>query len=233
MEFSRSLQSQPDPRLGARDPGRPVLRRLTRLEYNNTIRDLFGLSCDIFAFPERLPIADKNYFLSTEQTLGTSLRTSMREYGQKTDLLLPAAGLPGDNRAEFGFANRGDVMNMSPLLLENYLELSAAISRSERLERESPVMAQLLGVKLQGPPRSIDAAPEPATAPAFMIATTRMCRHRPWAMTAISTISRRHWHSQPNRPGAVCLTFRRLWRTRLCRPREVCSTLRSVRQRFQ
>jgi hypothetical protein len=153
LNFSAALQSLPDPQLEALDPGKPVLRRLTRLEYNNTVRDLFQLPYDIFAFPERLPVGDKAYFLNATTTVGNVIRTSMREYGQKTDLLLPSAGLPGDNRAEYGFANRGDAMNMSPLLLEKYLELSAAIARSERLERESPVMSRLLGVELKGADR--------------------------------------------------------------------------------
>ena len=46
---------------GARDPGRPVMRHLTRLEYNNTVRDLLGLPADLFTFPERLPFK-KAYF---------------------------------------------------------------------------------------------------------------------------------------------------------------------------
>ncbi len=64
----------------------------------------------------------------------------MREYGQKYDVLLPDLGLPGDNRAENGYANRGDAMNFSPLLFEKYLEMAAAIAASERLLRDSRVM---------------------------------------------------------------------------------------------
>jgi hypothetical protein len=146
LGFVTELQAQPDPVLQAVDPGKPVLRRLTRLEYNNTVRDLFGLKYDIFMFPERLPVADKQYFLeSRDEQLGDRLETSMREYGQKYDVLLPLQGLPGDNRAEYGYANRGDSLNFSPLLFEKYLELAHAIAHSERLERDSPVMANLVG----------------------------------------------------------------------------------------
>jgi mono/diheme cytochrome c family protein len=152
LNFVIALQAQPDPVLQAVDPGKPVLRRLTRLEYSNTVRDLFGLEYDIFMFSERLPVADKQYFLESRDTgLGDALRTSMREYGQKYDVLLPQQGLPGDNRAEYGYANRGDALNFSPLLLEKYLELAHAISHSERLERDSPVMAGLLGRRWQPP----------------------------------------------------------------------------------
>lgn len=152
LNFVAALQALPDPVLQAVDPGQPVLRRLTRLEYNNTVRDLFGLKYDIFMFPERLPVADKQYFLESGNTApGDSLQTSMREYGQKYDVLLPQQGLPGDNRAEYGYANRGDALNFSPLLLEKYLELAHAIAHSERLERDSPVMAGLLGRTWQPP----------------------------------------------------------------------------------
>jgi len=146
LAFIRQLQTAPDPVLGVRDPGKPVLRRLTRLEYNNTVRDLFGLSYDIFMFPERLPVADKRYFLEANASLGNVVRTSMREYGQKYEVLLPQIGLPGDNRAEGGYANRGDALNMSPLLLEKYLELAAAVSQSPRLLEDSSVMQDLLGI---------------------------------------------------------------------------------------
>jgi hypothetical protein len=155
LKFVTTLQAQPDPVLQALDPGKPVLRRLTRLEYNNTVRDLFGLEYDVFMFPERLPVADKRYLLeSGDKGLGTALQTSMREYGQKYDVLLPLQGLPGDNRAEYGYANRGDSLNFSPLLFEKYLELAHAIAHSERLERDSPVMANLLG-KRWTPPTSV------------------------------------------------------------------------------
>jgi len=155
LSFVAELQAEPDPVLQAVDPGKPLLRRLTRLEYNNTVRDLFGLKYDIFMFPERLPVADKRYFLESSDTnLGDRLNTSMREYGQKYDVLLPLQGMPGDNRAEYGFANRGDSLNFSPLLFEKYLELAHAIAHSERLERDSPVMANLLG-KTWTPPASL------------------------------------------------------------------------------
>jgi hypothetical protein len=57
LAWIADIAARPDPQLGARDPGHAVLRRLTRLEYNNTVRDLFGLKLDVFVFPERLPMA--------------------------------------------------------------------------------------------------------------------------------------------------------------------------------
>ena len=132
-----------DPRLGARDPGAPVLRRLTRLEYNNSVRDLLGLKIDLFVFPERLPL-DKSYFDPAAGKMPDSLEVPLREPGLKYAVLLPDAGLPGDNRAEHGFANRGEAMNLSPLLLERYLSLGRAITHSEKLAELSPAFRALV-----------------------------------------------------------------------------------------
>lgn len=149
LSFARQVLVRPDPQLKAMDPGKPILRRLTRLEYNNTVRDLFGLNDDIFMFPERLPVADKRYFTESSNAsgLGNVLQTSMREYGQKYDVLFPQLGLPGDNRAEHGFSNRGDTLNFSPLLFEKYLQMASAIARSERMLSDSQVMRDLLDVE--------------------------------------------------------------------------------------
>ena len=112
----------------AERPGKPVLRRLTRLEYSNTVRDLLGLDTDVFMFPERLPF-DKSYFQPASDKMPVTLRMRAREYGGKYPVLLPGAGLPGDNRAEHGFTNRGDAQNTSAVRLETYVTLAQQIMR--------------------------------------------------------------------------------------------------------
>jgi hypothetical protein len=67
------------------NPGRPVLRRLNRVEYANAIRDLLSLDVD-------------------------------------TSLLLP----PDDSA--YGFDNVGDLLGVSPILLERYLAAADRIS---------------------------------------------------------------------------------------------------------
>ena len=69
---------------GARDDGRVTIRRLNRVEYNNTIRDLVGVD------------------------------------------FKPAADFPNDD-VGYGFDNIGDVLSVSPLLLEKYLSAAEAI----------------------------------------------------------------------------------------------------------
>jgi hypothetical protein len=94
----RALLAQPE--FGPfRDPGRAELRRLTRLEYNNTVRDLLGLETDVFMFSERLPF-DKSYFDPARQQMPAAVRVAAREYGAKYAVLLPDAGLPADSRAD-------------------------------------------------------------------------------------------------------------------------------------
>jgi len=65
--------------VGPRDPGPPLVRRLSREEYARTLRDLVGLEFDAAA----------------------------------------AAGIPDDSQGH-GFANRADVLGLSPALMEKY-----------------------------------------------------------------------------------------------------------------
>ena len=66
------------------DPGRVTLRRLNRVEYRNTIRDLMGID---FRTDEEFPADDSGY----------------------------------------GFDNIGDVLSISPLLLEKYVQAAETI----------------------------------------------------------------------------------------------------------
>lgn len=147
MAWIMDIAARPDPALGTIDPGKPVLRRLTRLEYNNAIRDLFALPMDVFMFPERLPITDKSYFNPSSGQMSAELKVVMREYGSKYPVLCPQLGLPGDNRAEHGYRNRGDAMDFSPLMLEKYLAAAQEIVNAPELPARSRVFADLIGVK--------------------------------------------------------------------------------------
>ena len=66
------------------DPGRVTIRRLNRAEYNNTIRDLTGVSFH------------------------------------------PAADFPIDD-AGYGFDNIGDVLTLSPMLMEKYVAAAGKV----------------------------------------------------------------------------------------------------------
>jgi mono/diheme cytochrome c family protein len=160
LAWIADLAARPDPKLGARDPGRAVLRRLTRLEYNNTVRDLFGLKLDVFVFPERLRVVG-DYFQPGAGRMPERVDVPVREYGMKYAVLLPDAGLPGGNRAEHGFHNRGEAMNLSPLLLEKYVALGRAIVESPKLAQQSAAFRALIA----DPAVAAKAEPVAAIAP--------------------------------------------------------------------
>ncbi|MEP6757137.1 MAG: DUF1592 domain-containing protein [Chthonomonadales bacterium] len=70
-----------------KDPGRITLRRLNREEYNNTIRDLFGIT------------------------------------------IRPADDFPSDD-VGYGFDNIGDVLSVSPILMEKYIAAAEKVSKA-------------------------------------------------------------------------------------------------------
>jgi hypothetical protein len=85
-------------------PGRVTARRLNRTEYNNTIRDLLGVS------------------------------------------LRPADEFPIDDSG-YGFDNIGDVLSISPLLMEKYFKAAQTVSRAAVFGEPVPAAPTLL-VKL-------------------------------------------------------------------------------------
>lgn len=76
------------------DPGRVTLRRLNREEYDNTIRDLFGVE---------------------------TIKLSGGQEGR------PADDFPSDD-VGYGFDNIGDVLSISPLLMEKYVNAAERIT---------------------------------------------------------------------------------------------------------
>jgi hypothetical protein len=117
-----------DPR--APDPGRVTIRRLNRVEYRNTVRDLTGVEVD-------------------------------------TELELP----PDDTG--YGFDNIGDVLSVSPLLLEKYMQIAetvvAAVPRVPRQPAERAI-ASTAFVPTAGEAQPRYSFKEPAQ----LAATTRL-----------------------------------------------------------
>jgi mono/diheme cytochrome c family protein/uncharacterized protein (DUF2384 family) len=95
-----------------RDPGRVTIRRLNKAEYNNTIRDLIGIT------------------------------------------FKPADDFPSDD-VGYGFDNIGDVLTMSPLLLEKYL---AAAERVVELAWKTPAARQKILIEVEGAKDNLDKA---------------------------------------------------------------------------
>jgi hypothetical protein len=100
------------------DPGRVTARRLNRTEYNNTVRDLLGVT------------------------------------------LKPADEFPVDDSG-YGFDNIGDVLTISPMLMEKYMRAARALSKAAVYGEPYPTTPGLL-VKLS-PKRRQDDVPATAT----------------------------------------------------------------------
>ena len=91
------------------DPGRVTARRLNRVEFNNTIRDLLGVD---FA---------------------------------------PASDFPADDSG-YGFDNIGDVLSVSPILMEKYVDAAWEIAQRavvSPLDRLDPTVARISGEALR------------------------------------------------------------------------------------
>ena len=120
-------------------PDEPIpLSRLNRFQYNNTIRDLFELSKDIYPLPEKLMDRHGDYLKSWDQKVAMPdlVRVS-------SSALNPTAGLEGvkafpkDLRAEHGFDNQANQLTLSPLLLDSFFKLSVSIVDSPDFNPEN------------------------------------------------------------------------------------------------
>jgi len=102
----QSAFSQADCKIN--DPGRVTMRRLNKVEYNNTVRDLLHVSSS------------------------------------------PADKFPSDD-VGYGFDNIGDVLSISPLLMEKYVGAARQLSREAIMAPEDRVMApkRVLGKDLK------------------------------------------------------------------------------------
>lgn len=122
-EFAASAAKMNVPAVGA--------HRLTRLQYNNAVRDLFRLDRDIFELPEKLMLR-----LDDSLQQGLKSGTMPSEVRVVSNTLRPRPGLAGvqpfprDLPAEHGFDNQADKLTLSPLLLEAFLRLSVSIVES-------------------------------------------------------------------------------------------------------
>jgi mono/diheme cytochrome c family protein len=99
------------------DPGRVTVRRLNREEYNNTVRDLLGVS------------------------------------------VRPADEFPVDDSG-YGFDNIGDVLTLSPLLMEKYMSTARKLSRVAVFGEELPPKPTVLALFLpkKGPEISVSGS---------------------------------------------------------------------------
>ena len=128
MQESRSMTAfEPTP-----------IRRLNRFQYNNAVKDLLDLERDLFSMPERMMRRRSGYFDPRSGTMPEEVKVQNRPLGKDHDGERPegfkeVAAFPQDRRAEHGFDNRADHLTLSPLLMEQFLQLSQSIVESSDL----------------------------------------------------------------------------------------------------
>ena len=106
---------------------KPSLSRLNRFQYNNSLKDLFKISTDIFELSEKMMTRHNNYLLSGDQQIPDIVRASAKNRAKGFRDVRP---FPKDLRAAHGFDNQSDQLTLSPLLLDSFLKLSVSILQS-------------------------------------------------------------------------------------------------------
>lgn len=110
-------------------PRTPV-RRMNRFQYANAVEDLLDLKVELFALPERVVREYGDYFQPASGKMPDKLQVGNRPLG-KSQLIAKrlngVAPFPQDLRAEHGYDTRGDLLTLSPLLMESFLTLSRSI----------------------------------------------------------------------------------------------------------
>lgn len=111
-------------------PPRTPVRRMNRFQYANAVEDLLDLKVELFALPERVVREYDDYFQPASGKMPDTLKAGNRPLG-KSQLIAKrlngVAPFPQDLRAEHGYDTRGDLITLSPLLMESFLTLSRSI----------------------------------------------------------------------------------------------------------
>ncbi len=121
-----------------------VIRRLNRVEYENTIRDLFRMSRDVFTNGARI-VQTEDYFKPASGKMPryvlaiTYFVNSHRRHSDLPDL----SPLPVDPPVEHGFANEHTTLSMSPVLMENYFDIASALVTNPEFEELSGLWESL------------------------------------------------------------------------------------------
>ncbi len=115
------------------DLDKAPIRRMTRFQYANAVKDLLKLKVEIFPLPEKMMRDRSGYFKPESGKMPSNMMVSSRPLG-KSGLIEPrmdgVAPFPQDLRAEHGYDTQGDHLSLSPLLMEDFFRLSRSIVKS-------------------------------------------------------------------------------------------------------
>lgn len=108
-----------------------TIRRLNRVEYENTIRDLFRLSRPCFNNAAAIIQTDDYFQPASGKMPRYVLAVSQYSNAHRRHSDLPGvSNLPVDPPVEHGFANDQTSLNLSPLMMEHYFEIATALLNS-------------------------------------------------------------------------------------------------------
>jgi len=120
--------------------GRTPIRRLNRFQYGNTVTDLLDLKVDLFALPECIVRDLSGYFQPQTGKMPDQVRVGNRVLGKgqlKAPRLEDVVPFPQDPRAANGYDNRADLLSISPLLMESFLQLAESVFASPNFGPET------------------------------------------------------------------------------------------------
>jgi hypothetical protein len=131
---------------GARDPGRVVPRRLTRVEYARTICDLVPSMRAVY-----YPLANLEGYYDPAKGFPADGVTQMHWIGPilTTNLRTPIIALPPDD-VEDGFENNGEALTLSPLLLHKYLATATEVLDVAKSKKDARVFVARPGPNQNG-----------------------------------------------------------------------------------
>jgi hypothetical protein len=114
------------------------IRRMNRVQYNNAVVDLLGLTRDVFQLNEKLMRRYSNHFDPAKKQMPQQVKVASRPLSKDIDGRRPegfrgVAAFPQDLRAEHGYDTQADHLTLSPLLMEAFLSLSQTIVNSPDL----------------------------------------------------------------------------------------------------
>ena len=114
-----------------------TMRRMTRYEYNNAVRDLLQLRGDIYPLPEKTLRGSHDYFRPATGQSPRAILIGNRTLGKnqvERQILTGVTPFAIDLQAEGGFNNRGEELGFSPILLESLLRLGKTIVHSPEFD---------------------------------------------------------------------------------------------------
>jgi hypothetical protein len=131
--FAESVQTRAS-------PGRTPVRRMNRFQYGNAVTDLLELKVDLFTLPECIVRDLSGYFHPETGSMPDQVKVGNRVLGKgqlKAPRLEDVVPFPQDPRAANGYDNRADLLSLSPLLMESFLQLAASIFESPNFGPET------------------------------------------------------------------------------------------------